>query len=100
MEIDSAFDIKKYLEGLQLENHFNKRRLPSFKSNLFNLKKNSYNTLNSLNSYNPKNKNNLLFRNFSDSRISNTIDYNHNINHNANNIKKARFKKNKKNTKS
>ena len=100
MEIDSAFDIKKYLEGLQLENHFNKRRLPSFKSNLFNLKKNSYNTLNSLNSYNPKNKNNLLFRNFSDSRISNTIDYNHNINHNAINIKKARFKKNKKNTKS
>ena len=100
MEIDSAFDIKKYLEDLQLERHINKRRLPSFKSNLFNLKKNSYNTLNSLNSYNPKSKNNLIYRNFSDTRISNTIDYNHNINHNVSNIKKAKFKKNKKNTKS
>ena len=100
MEIYSTFDIKKFLEDLQLERHINKRRLPSFKSNLFNLKKNSYNTLNSLNSYNPKSKNNLIYRNFSDTRISNTIDYNHNINHNVSNIKKAKFKKNKKNTKS
>jgi hypothetical protein len=95
MELDTFFDIKKYLEDLQLEKHFNKRRLPSFKSSLFNLKKNSYNTLNS---YKPKNKNILIIRNFSDSRITNTIDCKHN--HNISNIKKARFKRNKKNTKS
>jgi len=85
MELDSFFDIKKYLEGLEIEKHINKRKLPSFKSNLFNLKKNSYNTLN-----------NVILRNFSDSKISNTIDYNHNIS----NIKKAKLKKNKKNAKS
>lgn len=103
MELDSFFDIKKYLEDLQIERNFKKRRLPHFKSNLYSLKKNSYNTLNNIilssnstNSKNYKNKNSLFFRNFSDSKIANTVDGNHNII----NIKKRRFKMNNKNKKS